>query len=86
VLRAAVCYYGSHYLAYCVADNGQWTRFDDTTVAVVATWEIFKLACAKGHLQARPMAAFVCEEPPSHSHCPPPSQPTTLFYERELEH
>ena len=52
-LRAAVCFYGAHYAAFCRTDEGwgPWTRFDDSSVTVIGDWPALVDACARGHLQ-----------------------------------
>jgi hypothetical protein len=52
-LRALVCFYGAHYLAFARARGGGpgWTRFDDGAVTHLPDWDALADAAARGHLQ-----------------------------------
>mmetsp|Transcript_6031 Transcript_6031/g.17259 ORF Transcript_6031/g.17259 Transcript_6031/m.17259 type:complete len:957 (-) Transcript_6031:564-3434(-) len=51
-LRAMVCYYGQHYMAY-VQPKGQkeWTCIDDANQRVLGTWAEVRDQCEKGRVQ-----------------------------------
>ncbi|PSC67694.1 Inactive ubiquitin carboxyl-terminal hydrolase 54 isoform A [Micractinium conductrix] len=51
-LRAMVCYYGAHYLAFVWAkDLGAWLVCDDATASRVGTWVDVRRKCEAGRIQ-----------------------------------
>ena len=50
-LKAVVCYYGAHYLAYCRDRPDSWLYLDDATTRRVGSWaEVSKNAAVGRHL------------------------------------
>ena len=54
LFKGMVCFYGCHYFSYyrdCTSPSKAWSRYDDTRITPIATWQEVVYKCLMGHEQ-----------------------------------